>query len=86
MSLMKTGTEFTRTSPSIPIAVATVFPVVSAIFSVFVVLSASGTALAQEVVSASPDVMIDLGASVIAADEESEAGEVALMDHSFKHG
>ena len=68
---MKTGTEFTRTSPSIPIAVATVLSVLFAI----AVLGGPATAIAQAIVAASPDVTIDLGASVIVADED-----VALDD------
>ncbi len=67
---MKTGTEFTRTSPSIPIAVATVRTVLSAILSSMVVLNAPGTAASQAIVAASPDVTIDLGASVIVADQD----------------
>ncbi len=68
---MKTGTEFTRTSPSIPIAVATVLSVLFAI----AVLGGPATAIAQAIVAASPDVTIDLGARVIVADED-----VALDD------
>jgi len=59
----KPGTEFIRPNPSIWITAATVF-------SAALALSTPGNAIAQELVSASPDVTIDLGASVITADKD----------------
>jgi hypothetical protein len=44
--------------------------ILPAFFSAVISLSLSGAAFAQEIVSASPDVTIDLGAGVIAADED----------------
>jgi hypothetical protein len=44
--------------------------ILPAFFSAVISLSLSGAAFAQEIVSASPDVTIDMGAGVIAADED----------------
>jgi hypothetical protein len=71
MSLMKTtGTKIIRTSLSIPVAVAAALSALPILSSSLIVLRAPGSAIAQEIVSASPDMTIDLGASVIAADED----------------
>jgi hypothetical protein len=56
--------------------------VLPAIFAAVIALSLSAAAFAQEIVSASPDVTIDLGAGVIAADEtvaiDNQLGLVVL--------
>jgi hypothetical protein len=70
MPLMQTRAEHNQANPSICIAVATALSVLSAIVSSTVVAGAPETAFAQEIVSASPDVTINLGANVIPADED----------------
>jgi hypothetical protein len=63
MCMMKTANESSRTNSSIWTAIVT-------LLSASVVATAPGTAIAQEIVSASPDITIDLGASIVTADED----------------
>jgi len=73
----KPAIESSRTDLSIWITV-------TAALSIIVALGAPRIAIAQEIVSASPDVTIDLGGSVITADEDAAVDNqlgIVVLEH-----
>jgi hypothetical protein len=70
MAMKKTLTEWARGRSSKRIAIAAITPALCIAFPIMAVFGVPGTTVAQEIVSASPDVTIDLGSGVVAADQD----------------
>jgi hypothetical protein len=70
MAMETTRPEWARASSAKRIAIAEITPALCIAFSIMTVLGVPGTTVAQEIVSASPDVTIDLGSGVVAADHD----------------